>query len=151
MITNNFKKVITTRLSSLTSSPRVQIIATDGTTKDVSISNAMLASYSETGYNGVCRFAIGSGTKQATQEDTALEERITEGYTNTGTVTHTDNAILIQGAITNTGTETITISEYGIIQAPESTYNFLITRKTLTTPVELAPGKVLSLTTRLIF
>lgn len=150
MITNNLKKVITTRLSSI-SSPRVQIIATDGTTKDVSINNAMLATYSETSYNGVCRFAIGSGTTQPTQEDTALEERITEGYTNTGTVTNTDDAILIQGAITNTGTETITISEYGIIQAPDATYNFLITRKTLTTPVELAPGEVLSLTTRLIF
>ena len=150
MITNNFKKVITTRLSS-TSSPRVQIIATDGTTKEAAINYALLASYSETGYSGVCRFAIGSGTTQATQEDTALEERITEGYTNTGTVTHTDDAILIEGAITNTGTETITISEYGIIQAPESTYDFLITRKTLTTPVELAPGEVLSLATRLIF
>ena len=150
MITNNFKKVITTRLSSATS-PRVQIIATDGTTKDVSINNAMLGSYSETAYIGVCRFAIGSGTTQATQEDTALEERITEGYTNTGTVTHTDDAILIQGAITNTGTETITISEYGILQAPEAAYDFLITRKTLTTPVELAPGKVLTLATRLIF
>ena len=150
MITNNFKKVITTRLSSATS-PRLQIIATDGTTKEVSINKTMLASYSETGYEGVCRFAIGSGTTQATQEDTALEERITEGYTNTGTVTHTDNAILIQGAITNTGTETITISEYGITQNPQPEYDFLITRKTLTTPVELAPGEVLSLTTRLIF
>ena len=150
MITNNFKKVITTRLSS-TSSPSVQIIATDGTTKSVSVNDAMLSSYSETAYEGVCRFAIGSGTTQATQEDTALEERITEGYTNTGTVTHTEDAILIQGAITNTGAETITISEYGIIQSPESTYDFLITRKTLTTPVELAPGEVLSLTTRLIF
>ena len=150
MITNNFKKVITTRLNS-TGNPRVQIIATDGTTKELSVNDAMLSSYSETAYLGVCRFAIGSGTTQATQEDTELEERITEGYTNTGTVTHTDNAILIQGAITNTGTETITISEYGIIQAPASAYNFLITRKTLTTPVELAPGEVLSLTTRLIF
>lgn len=150
MITNNLKKVITTRLSS-TSTPMVQIIATDGTNKDVSIGKAMLGSYSETAYNGVCRFAIGSGTTQATQEDIALEERITEGYTNTGTVTHTDDAILIQGAITNTGTETITISEYGIIQAPDAAYDFLITRKTLTTPVELAPGEVLSLATRLIF
>lgn len=150
MITNNLKKVITTRLSS-TSSPNVQITATDGTNKDVAVWKAMIESYSETGNDGVCTFAIGSGTTQATQEDTALEERITEGYTNTGTVTHTDNAILIQGAITNTGTETITISEYGIIQAPETTYNFLITRKTLTTPVELAPGEVLTLATRLIF
>lgn len=150
MITNNFKKVITTRLRS-TSTPQVQIIATDGTTKYVSVNNAMLSTYSETGYLGACRFAIGSGTTQATQEDTALEERIMEGYTNTGTVTNTDDTILIQGAITNTGTETITISEYGIIQAPDATYNFLITRKTLTTPVELAPGEVLSLTTRLIF
>lgn len=150
MITNNFKKVITTRLSA-TSNPRVKIIATDGTTKDVSTNDAMLATYSETAFQGVCRFAIGSGTTQATQEDTALEERITEGYTNTGTVTNTNDAILIQGAITNTGTETITISEYGIIQAPAAAYNFLITRKTLTTPVELAPGEVLSLTTRLIF
>jgi hypothetical protein len=111
----------------------------------------MLQTYSITNSFGVCRFAIGSGTTQPTQEDTALEERITEGYTNTGTVTNTDNAILIQGAITNTSTETITISEYGIIQAPDTTYDFLITRKTLTTPVELAPGEVLSLTTRLIF
>ena len=150
MITNNFKKVITTRLSS-TTTPRVEIIATDGTTKGFYVNSGMLSAYSETADVGACRFAIGSGTTQATQEDTELEERITEGYTNTGTVTHTDNAILIQGAITNTGTETITISEYGIIQAPASAYNFLITRKTLTTPVELAPGEVLSLTTRLIF
>lgn len=150
MITNNFKKVITTRLRS-TSSPRVQIIATDGSAKDVSINNAMLQSYSETNYIGVCRFAIGSGTTQATQEDTALEERITEGYTNTGTVTNTEDAILIQGAITNTGAEPITISEYGILQAPESTYDFLITRKTLATPVELAQGEVLTLATRIIF
>lgn len=150
MITNNFKKVITTRLTS-TSSPTVKIIATDGSNNDVSIWKTMIEAYSETGNDGVCTFAIGSGTTQATQEDTALEERITEGYTNTGTVTHTDNAILIQGAITNTGTQTITISEYGIIQAPATTYNFLITRKTLTTPVELAPGEVLSLATRLIF
>lgn len=129
----------------------MQIIATDGTTKDVSINDAMLGAYSETAYIGVCRFAIGSGTTQATQEDTSLEERITEGYTNTGTVTHTNDSILIQGAITNTGTETITISEYGIIQAPADAYDFLITRKTLTTPVELAPGEVLSLATRLNF
>ena len=150
MITNNFKKVITTRLRS-TSAPRVKIIATDGTPKEVSINNAMLESYSQTNYIGVCRFAIGSGTTQPTPGDTALEERITEGYTNTGTVTNTNDAILIQGAITNTGTEPITISEYGILQAPESAYDFLITRKTLTTPVELAPGEVLTLATRIIF
>lgn len=93
---------------------------------------------------------IGDGDTAPTVNDYKLSGNLISTFTYSAAVTaeDTDDGVIITGlyTITNSGTETITIKEIGLVATPTNNsglrYRLLIERTVLETPITIEPGGV---------
>lgn len=144
MLTNNLKKIISSRLSA--TNGIVLLTNTDGTTYQNSTVYSIPSNYSpSTTTNGDCYIAVGSGNTTPTPNDSALESEIT-GLDNIGNVINSgENGATWTATLTNTTNTTVTISEYGLYVMSGSKYKML-TRTVLRNPIILEVGEIANIT-----
>lgn len=88
-------------------------------------------------------FIIGKGLTPPTVDDYTLEDPITSGFNANLAITYANNKINLAQTLTNTTSESITISEVGfkIGTANGNTCIFLVDRTLLDKPVTIAPNE----------
>ena len=101
-------------------------------------------------------FQIGTGTTPPVPSDYKLESPITENYNCTPLAKRILNidgktVIEIYGNITNTGSEAITVNEFGWYCSYETseTYRYLYAREVFNTPAVIKPGEVQAFSVRI--
>lgn len=107
-------------------------------------------------YWGNSKFQIGTGTTQPVFSDYKLESPITEKYDCTTLSKRVlsingKTVIEIYGNITNTGSEAITVNEFGWCCSYQNSdqYRFLYAREVFDTPAVIEPGAVQAFSVRI--
>lgn len=149
MITNNLKKIWSTRMST-TSTPSVQLTNIDGTSYSGSVAYVIPATYS-TSPSGDNRFyiAVGSGNTEPTLNDVSLESEITTLLNNGGVVNYNEYGITYSATLTNTTGSDVIIKEYGLYVYSGGWK--MLTRTVLDSPITLTDGEITTITINLGF
>ena len=160
MFTNNWKKIVASFMTGSGTLPGAKAVSYNGASGNVYCNLSKVAGYTGFYYpmnavrtslnNATCGVCFGDGTASPTEDDYNLSGNIITTITATATQSRTsveDGGIMSAVyTITNTGSESITISEIGMFSywyTSSTAYStFLCERSLLDTPVTIEPGGV---------
>lgn len=148
MVTNNLKKIYSTRMSQ-SDSPSVELTNIDGTPCSVVIYKVIPAAYSLSSGDNNCYIAVGSGDTAPTINDVSLENEITTLSNNGNVLNNNENGITYTAILSNNTNADITIKEYGLYVYSES-YKML-TRTVLNNYITLEAGESTTITINIAF